>query len=85
MENKRKIGQASGRFKNRISALFLGFLFIAGGIVVKVTGDIFFILFKQSKRISFSQKVREIKMSFIARFASFWGRYEGWLKIKKKG
>lgn len=85
MESKRKIGQASGRFKNRMSALFLGFLLIAGGIVVKVTGDIIFILFKQSKPISFSQKVREIKISLIARFASFWGRYKGWLKINKNG
>ena len=83
MENKRKIGQASGRFKNRMSALVLGFLLMTGGIVVKVTGDIFFILFKQSERISFAQKVREIKMSLIARFASFWGRYNGWLKIEK--
>ncbi len=83
MENKRKIGQASGRFKNRMSSLFLGFLLMTGGIVVKVAGDIFFILFKQSERISFSQKGREIKMSLNARFASFWGRYKGWLKIKK--
>jgi rhamnosyltransferase len=85
MESKRKISQASGRFKNRMSALFLGLLLMMGGIVVKVTGDIFFILFKQSKRISFSQKVREIKISLIARLASFWGRYKGWLEINKKG
>lgn len=79
MESKRKIGRASGRFKNKFTALLMGFLLMKAGIAVKTSGDIFFILFKQ-KNLSFSRKLKEIKISLISRCASFWGRYKGWLE-----
>ncbi len=78
MENKRKVARASARFKNRFTALILGFILAAGGILVKGMGDMVFILFKSPKKIPFRKKIKEIKMSLIARFAAFRGHYKGW-------
>lgn len=79
MENKRKIARASKRFKHRAGALTVGFVLIVGGIFFKLSGDFVYIFFKSHGGISFSQKMKEMKTAFLARFASFWGRYEGWL------
>lgn len=80
MENKRKIARASARFKSRFTALTIGFILVAGGIFVKVMGDMVFIFFKNPKKISFPKKIKEIKASLIARFAGFRGRYKGWIE-----
>ena len=79
MENKRKVARASARFKNRFTALTVGFILAAGGILVKGMGDMAFILFKTPKKIPFRKKIKEIKMSLIARFAAFRGHYKGWI------
>jgi rhamnosyltransferase len=79
MENKRKIARASGRFKNRFTALTVGFILVAGGIFVKIMADMVFILFKTPQKIPFPKKIKEIKISLIARFAGFRGRYKGWI------
>jgi len=79
-EIKRKVGKASGRFKNRFSALLLGFFLMKGGMVFKLAGDIGFILFKSPGRIPLPIKLKEIKTAFKARIAGFTGRYMGWLR-----
>jgi hypothetical protein len=80
MENKRKVARASARFKNRFTALTLGFILAAGGILVKGMGDMVFILFNPPGKIPFRKKIKEIKRSLIARFAGFRGRYKGWIR-----
>lgn len=79
MENKRKIARASKRFKHRFGALTIGFVLIVGGVFFKLSGDLVYIFFKSAKGFSFSQKIKEMKTAILARFASFRGRYEGWL------
>lgn len=83
MENKRRIGEAEAlvRFKNKIDARFKGFILITGGIIFKILGDIIFIFFQTQGRIPFSRRLKEIKISFISRIMSFWGRYQGWLSL----
>ncbi|MCP5103218.1 MAG: glycosyltransferase family 2 protein [bacterium] len=77
MESKRKIALASGRFKHKFSALTAGFVLISGGIVLKFIGDTIFILFK-TRNMPFSRRIKEIKISLIARIAGFYGHYKGW-------
>ncbi|MDQ1351162.1 MAG: hypothetical protein QG657_1464 [Acidobacteriota bacterium] len=81
MENKRKVGEAEApfRFKNKYSALIIGFMFMTGGIIFKFFGDMLFIFFRSPRGIPFSRKIKEIKISLAARAAGFWGRYKGWL------
>lgn len=81
METKRKVGEAEApvRFKNKFSALIIGFIVMTGGIIFKFLGDMIYILFQSSGRIPFSRKIKEIKISLAARAAGFWGRYKGWL------
>ncbi len=80
MESKRKTGRASKRFKHRFGALTVGFVLMVGGIFFKLSGDVVFIFFKSHGGMSFSQKIKEMKTAVYARFASFWGRYTGWVR-----
>lgn len=79
METKRKVGRASKRFKHRFAALTIGFVLIVGGIFFKLAGDNVYIFFKSHGGMSFPQKIKEMKIAVQARFASFWGRFKGWL------
>lgn len=79
MENKWKVGTAEGRFHNKFNVLITGFVLMIGGIIYKILGDIIYILFQTSQQIPFSHKLKEIKISLVARAAGFWGRYTGWL------
>ncbi|MCP4155488.1 MAG: glycosyltransferase family 2 protein [bacterium] len=79
MDSKRKIAMASGRFKNKFSALVMGLILVTGGMLVKISGDLLFILFTNPGKITLFRKLKEIKIAIIARIASFWGRYTGWL------
>ncbi len=82
MESKRRIARASKKFSNPLSALVVGFVLICGGIFVKITKDLIFILFQKSSRVPFTRKLFEIKTSIVARFAGFWGKYTGWLEFR---
>lgn len=79
MENKWKVGKAEGRFHNKITALIAGFVLMACGIVYKIIGDIIYIFFRTPRQFPFSRRLKEIKISFAARVAGFWGRYNGWI------
>jgi glycosyltransferase involved in cell wall biosynthesis len=83
-EIKRNVAKSTGRFKTRFSALVWGFILMIGGMKIKILGDIVFIFFRFKS--PFSRKIQEIKTSFKARRASFFGLYQGWLDavIKKK-
>jgi glycosyltransferase involved in cell wall biosynthesis len=76
-EIKRKVGISTGRFKTKFSALVWGFVLMIGGMKIKIIGDIVFIFFRFKG--PFSRKIKEVKTSFKARRASFFGRYKGWL------
>jgi rhamnosyltransferase len=88
---KKKIGRTEHKFKNRFFALITGLPLVIGGALVKISGDIFFILFKskslahhhnKTKRITFSAKLKQIRIAAAARSAGFWGRYIGWIGDK---
>jgi len=83
METKRKVGEAEApfRFKNKCSALIIGFILMTGGIIFKFPGDMIYILFRTPGGIPFSRKIKEIKISLAARVAGFRGRYKGWLSL----
>jgi len=76
-EIKRDVAKSTGRFKTKLGALVWGFVLMIGGMKLKILGDIMFILFRFKG--PFSLKIKEIKTSFKARKASFFGRYKGWL------
>lgn len=77
-EIKRNVAKSTGRFKTKFSALVWGFVLIIGGMKIKIAGDIVFIFFKFKG--SLSRKIKEVKLSFKARRASFFGRHRGWLE-----
>jgi rhamnosyltransferase len=76
-EIKRNVAKSTGRFKTKLSALVWGFVLMIGGMKIKILGDIVFIFFRFKG--PFSRKIREVKTSFKARKASFFGRYKGWI------
>jgi rhamnosyltransferase len=82
-EIKFKVAGAAGKFKNRLSAMVVGFVLITGGIITKIAGDLGFILFKYPEKIPLSRKLKEILIAFKARTAGFLGTYRGWLEKKK--
>lgn len=77
MESKRKIARASKRFKYPFTARTAGFALAVGGFVFKFLGDVIYILFK-TPGIPFHKKIKEIKISLLARAAGFRGWYKGW-------
>ncbi len=76
-EIKRNVAKSTGRFKTKFSALVWGFVLMIGGMKIKIIGDIVFIFFRFKG--PFSRKIKEVKTSFKARRASFFGRYRGWI------
>lgn len=80
-EIKLKVAKTTGKFKNKLSAAVVGFVLMTGGLIVKIIGDLGFILGKCPKKTSFSQKLKEILIAFKARTASFRGKYRGWKEI----
>lgn len=74
---KRQVGISTCSFKNRYSALTIGFVLLLGGICYKLMGDIIFIFFKA--QVPFIQKLKEFKTAISARVVGFYGRYVGWL------
>jgi rhamnosyltransferase len=76
-EIKRNVAKSTGKFKSKFSALVWGFILMIGGMKIKITGDMLFILFRSKGPLS--RKIKEIKTSFKARKASFLGRYKGWI------
>jgi len=76
-EIKRNVAMSTGRFKSRFSARVWGFVLMIGGMTIKIPGDIEFIFFKFKG--PFSRKIKEVKTSFKARMAGFFGRYKGWI------
>lgn len=78
---KKKVSTASKRYTNRLHAILSGFPLVIGGLLLKVIGDVVYILFKPPKRISGIEKIKQIKFSIVARAASFWGRFIGWVSI----
>lgn len=84
-ENKRLVGLASGRYHSKFSARTVGFVLMIGGMVLKSAGDLWFILFKYPGQLSFSQKLKEIKIAMAARVSGFRGRYAGWVQGAGKG
>ncbi|MGD2084863.1 MAG: glycosyltransferase family A protein [Candidatus Aminicenantes bacterium] len=81
-EIKRNVAKSTGRFKTKFSALVWGFVLMIGGMKIKIAGDILFIFFRFKG--PFSRKVKEVKTSFKARKASFFGRYKGWISGNKR-
>lgn len=84
---KKKIGRTEHKFKNKFLAVTAGLLLIIGGALVKMSGDIFFILFK-SKTLDHHpgiiKKLGQIPIAAAGRTAGFWGRYIGWLGDKNE-
>lgn len=76
-EIKRNVAKSTGKFKTKFSARVWGFVLMIGGMKIKILGDMVFILFRFKG--PFSRKIKEIKTSFKARKASFFGRYKGWI------
>jgi rhamnosyltransferase len=83
-EIKLKVAKTSGKFKNKLSAVVIGFVLMTGGLIVKIIGDLGFILGKSPQTIPFSQKLKEILIAFRARTASFRGKYRGWMSREAK-
>lgn len=77
--SKYRIGRATGRFKNRFSALFLGFILVLGGTLFKVTGDLIFILLRNPWSLPLGKRLKEFCLAVAARAVGFWARYRGWL------
>ena len=80
-EVKFKVGKAQKRFKNKFTAAVLGFFLVIGGMKVKILADIVFILFKYKEpgKHSLARRLEQVRISFKARAAGFFGRYKGWL------
>jgi rhamnosyltransferase len=81
---KRRVGQAENRFKSGFAARVMGFILVWAGFKFKFAGDIGFILFKAPGKVSFKEKLKEIRIAFKARSGSFRGRYKGWLAARKE-
>ena len=83
---KRRIGETERKFKNKFCAVTVGLLLILSGIIIKTSGDIFFILFASKRRaerefthgMKFLHKLKQIPSAVAARVVSFAGRYRGW-------
>jgi len=71
---KKQVSRSIKGFKNRFWAASFGFFILTGNMIIKILGDIGFIL---SRRIGTGKKMKEIKISFLARVVSFVGRYLG--------
>ena len=80
-EIKRNVAKSTGRIKTKFSARVWGFVLMIGGMKIKIAGDIVFIFFRYKG--PFSRKIKEVKTSFKARRASFFGRYKGWISEDK--
>jgi rhamnosyltransferase len=80
-EIKLKAAKTTGKFKNKLSAAAVGFVLITGGLIVKIIGDLGFILGKCPQKISLSRKLKEILIAVKARTASFRGKYRGWKEL----
>lgn len=78
-EIKRQVGIAYSPFQNRFYAAVLGFGLVLAGLVIKISSDVIFILFKQAITTSLGGKTKEIKLSILFRVFSFWGKYLGWI------
>lgn len=84
---KKKVGRTENKFKNKFLAVTLGFLFVIGGILVKICGDIFFIIFKSGGSVNrgskpgtqFFKKIKQIGTGIAARIVGFAGRCMGWI------
>jgi len=89
---KRRIGCTEKKFKNKCYAITMGLVLIMGGILVRITGDIFFILFGRKHRaewehmagMTFFQKLKQIAIAAAFRVVSFIGRYRGWVGVHKR-
>jgi glycosyltransferase involved in cell wall biosynthesis len=77
MESKRRIARASKRFEHPFTARTVGFVLTVGGFFLKFLGDILFIFFK-TPGIPFRNKIKELKISLLARAYGFRGWYKGW-------
>lgn len=79
MKSKLDIARATNPFKSRFSALTLGGLLVLGGAAFKIIGDFYYIWFKTPNAMTREDKTEECKISMEARWASFTGRYKGWI------
>jgi len=73
---KKRIGRSEGRFRRRLAAVCLGLPLVIGGIVVRWTGDIAFIL---RQPLTLRRRGVEAARALMARKASFLGRFMGWI------
>jgi len=73
------VAQSFNKFNNRLSAMILGLGLAIAGYFYKVSGDLIFIC---RQKISLKRKLKEIAISVSHRFASFCGRYMGWVKSR---
>jgi rhamnosyltransferase len=83
-EIKLKTAGATGKFKNKPGAAVLGFILVTGGLILKIIGDLGFILGQSPQKISLSRKLKEIMIAFKARTAGFRGKYRGWLSREEE-
>lgn len=82
-EIKRRVSLSVPKFKTVLGARIWGFILVTAGAKFKWFRDILFILWQAPGKISFSKKLKEIKIAFKARLAGFNGRYRGWLEAAK--
>jgi rhamnosyltransferase len=71
---KKQVSSSLKGFKSRVWAACFGFFILGGNMISKILGDVGFIL---TRNIGFGKKMRELRISFLARVVSFAGRYIG--------
>lgn len=71
---KKQVSRSLRGFKYRIWAASFGFFILSGVMLIKIVGDIGFIL---SRKMGLVKKIKEIKISILARVVSFAARYIG--------
>ncbi|MBN1196141.1 MAG: glycosyltransferase family 2 protein [Candidatus Aminicenantes bacterium] len=74
---KRAISHATPRFPNRTSAWIFGLPLCLGGALVRIFGDMRFVM---KRRPGFPLFLHEIGRAVSARIYGFSGRFTGWLK-----
>lgn len=71
---KKQMSRSFKGIKNRFWAASFGLFIIVGAMVFKIIGDFGFIL---TRKIGVGKKIKEIRISILARIVSFAGRYFG--------
>jgi rhamnosyltransferase len=71
---KKQVSSSLKGFENRIWAASFGLIILIGNMIFKLLRDIGFIL---TRKMDFGKKMKEIKISFLARVVGFAGRYIG--------